>query len=93
MTETPGHTANSFVPPLTVSTAMRLLILAALSGTALTAAPVPKELKAKKSVEARILGTWQIVKTDVGPLPYTMTITFKPGGEKMCIRDSCSAVG
>jgi len=60
---------------------MRTLIVAALIGTGLTAAPVPKELRAKKSVEARLVGTWQIVRTDVGQLPYTMTITFKKGGE------------
>ena len=62
-------------------TVMRTLLVVALFTTATVAAPVPKELKARKSVEARILGTWLIVNTDVGPLPYSMTITFKKGGE------------
>ncbi len=60
---------------------MRTLLLVAMLGLPAAAAPVPKELKARKTVEARILGTWMIVKSDVGPLPYTMTITFNKGGE------------
>lgn len=64
---------------------MRSLLVVALVGMGFTAtlAADPKE----KTVEAKIIGTWKLVKTD-GTLPddHTFEITYKKGGAMVFTR-------